>query len=154
MRCAPGSSSSSRRPTEPATGPPFDRTLATARAHGYKVVATLADQWGDCGVSNVAGYGYKDKNWYVSGYTQPDASVPVSYRDWVQEVVSRYKDDPTILAWQLVNEPEVLNQNGGDCGAVPESTAETILASFASDVSGLVKSIDPNHLVSLGTIGS
>src|SRR5439155_24602860 len=127
----------------------FDRTLATARAHGYKVVATLVDQWGDCGVSTVAGYGYKDPSWYQSGYKQPDPSVPVSYRDWVQEVVSRYQYDPTVLAWQLVNEPEV-----GDCSTVPESTAESILYSFASDVSGLIKSIDPKHLVSLGTIGS
>ena len=31
--------------------------------------------------------------------------------------------------------------------------AAATLKSFATDVSGLVKSIDPNHLVSLGTIG-
>jgi len=132
----------------------FDRTLATARAHGYKVIATLTDQWGDCGDSTVAGYGYKDKRWYQSAYTYRDPSGTVSYRDWVAEVVSRYENDPTILAWQLVNEPEVLPYKGADCSTVPESTAESILSSFAGDVSGLIKSIDPNHLVSLGTIGS
>ncbi|HEY7283377.1 MAG TPA: fibronectin type III domain-containing protein [Actinomycetota bacterium] len=130
----------------------FDRTLAAARAHGDTVVATLVDQWGDCGAPS--GYGYKDRSWYETGYTQPDPAGIVSYRDWVQEIVSRYKDDPTIMAWQLVNEPEVLPQLGADCSTVPESTAESVLSSFADDVSGLVKSIDPNHLVSLGTIGS
>jgi YVTN family beta-propeller protein len=128
----------------------FDRTLATARAHGYKVIATLGNQWADCD----QGYGYKNTSWYQSGYMQPDPAGTVSYRDWVQEVVSRYKNDPTILAWQLLNEPEVLPYNGADCSAVPESTAESLLYSFANDVSGLIKSIDPNHLVSLGTIGS
>src|SRR5204863_321543 len=36
----------------------FDHTLATARARGVKVIATLIDQWGNCG-SAVPG-GYKD----------------------------------------------------------------------------------------------
>ena len=124
----------------------FDNTLATARARGVKVIATLIDQWGNCG-SPVPG-GYKDASWYEGGYQQPDPAGIVSYRDWVAEIVDRYKDDPTILAWQLVNEPEV-----GDCSAVPESTATADLKAFAADVSGLIKSIDANHLVSLGTLG-
>ena len=132
----------------------FDNTLRAARAHGYKVIATLTDQWGDCGDSTVAGYGYKNTNWYQSAYKQRDPSGTVSYRDWVAEVVARYKNDPTILAWQLVNEPEVLPYKNADCSTVPESFAASTLSAFATDVSGLIKSIDPYHLVSLGTIGS
>lgn len=131
----------------------FDHTLAAARAHGYRVIATLIDQWGNCGATNGQGYGYKTPAWYQDGYKQGDPSAIVSYRDWVQEVVSRYKDDPTILAWQLVNEPEVsVPASGG--GGCDETAAEPILDAFASDVAGLIKSIDPNHLVSLGTIGT
>ena len=128
----------------------FDRTLASARTHGYKVIATLIDQWGDCGASTVPGYGYKDPNWYSTGYTQPDPAGTVSYRAWAQEVAARYQTDPTVLAWQLVNEPEV-----GHCDtAVPEPAATKLLHDFAKDVSGAIKAVDPNHLVSLGTIGS
>ena len=132
----------------------FDNTLRAARAHGYKVIATLTDQWGDCGDSTVAGYGYKNTNWYQNAYKQRDPSGTVSYRDWVAEVVTRYKNDPTILAWQLVNEPEVMPYKDADCSTVPESVATSTLSAFATDVSGLIKSIDPYHLVSLGTIGS
>jgi probable HAF family extracellular repeat protein len=139
----------------------FDRTLAIARAHGYKVIATLIDQWGNCGATNGQGYGYKDQTWYQTGYRQPDPSAIVSYRDWVQEVAARYKNDSTILSWQLVNEPEArvppchqLADGSWSCAGCDEPTAETALESFASDVSSVIKSVDPNHLVSLGTIGS
>ena len=127
----------------------FDRTLAKAQAHGYKVIATLTDQWGDCGQTTTPGYGYKDANWYQSAYKQPDPAGTVSYRDWVQEVAARYVNDPTVLAWQLVNEPEV-----GNCSTVPESTAAATLKAFAQDAAGAIKAVDPYHLVSLGTIGS
>ena len=126
----------------------FDRTLATARSRGYKVVATLIDQWGNCGAANGQGYGYKDASWYQSGYTQPDPSAIESYRDWVAEAAERYKYDSTIMAWQLVNEPEV-----GDCGAVQEPAATTLLRDFAADVTGVIRSVDPMHLISLGTLG-
>lgn len=128
----------------------FDHTLSVARAHGFKVMATLANQWADCEPAA----GYKSETWYTSGYKAVDPGGTVSYRDWVQEVAARYKNDPTVLAWQLVNEPEILPQKGGDCSTVPESTAVNVLSSFAADVSGAIKSVDPNHLISLGTIGN
>lgn len=123
----------------------FDHTLSVARSNGVKVIATLANQWGDCEPAA----GYKTESWYTGGYTQPDPGGIDSYRDWVAEVVTRYRDDPTILAWQLINEGEVKPSNGAVCS----TDAATILKSFAADVSGLIKSLDPNHLVSLGTMG-
>ena len=126
----------------------FDRTLATASAHGYRVIVTLGNQWQDCDT----GYGFKNTTWYQSGYKQPDPAGTVSYRDWVQEVAARYKDDPTILAWQLLNEPEVQDVINGSCS--DEATSTALLKSFATDVSGAIKAVDPHHLISLGTIGS
>jgi Tol biopolymer transport system component len=125
----------------------FDHTLQVADAHGKKVIATLTDQWGECG-SNVAGNGYKDADWYVNGYQQVQPGMLVSYRDWVDEMVTRYKDDPRIAFWQLINEAEVTPCPAGDLQPYQK------LHDWAADVSGLVKSIDANHLVSLGTIGS
>ena len=123
---------------------PFDHTLAVARRHGVKVIPTLTNQWGDCEPG-----GYKPDTWYTTDYRQRHPREVVSYRRWVRQVVTRYRGDPTILAWQLVNEAEVAPERYAPC--TPNAAA--ILKSFAADVSGLVKSIDPNHLVSLGTIG-
>jgi mannan endo-1,4-beta-mannosidase len=123
----------------------FDHTLAVARAHGAKVIVTLGNQWADCEPAA----GYKDETWYLARYQLPDPGGTVSYRDWVAEIVMRYRNDPTILAWQLLNEAEVKPNINAGCSI----GAATILKTFATDVSGLIKSIDQNHLVSLGTIG-
>jgi mannan endo-1,4-beta-mannosidase len=130
----------------------FDHTLAVARRHGVKVIATLVNQWGECEGWSSYPEGYKGQSWYASGYrTQPSSpGMPATYRQWVAEVVSRYRDDPTILAWQLVNEAEARTSYTGSC---PSSAPETLRA-FAADMSSLVKSIDTNHLLNLGTIGS
>jgi endo-1,4-beta-mannosidase len=109
-----------------------------------KVIVTLANQWADCD----QGYGYKTQQWYASGYKTVDPQGTVSYRDYVAQIVQRYKDNPAVLMWQLVNEGEDRNADG-TCHADAEAT----LKAWAADVSGLIKSIDPKHLVSLGTMG-
>jgi mannan endo-1,4-beta-mannosidase len=125
----------------------FDHTLNVARQRGVRVLPTLANQWADCEPSA----GYKDESWYTTGYTLPDPGGTTSYRDFVQEIVTRYRDDPVIFAWQLINEAEVKPSSGSPgCS----TNAAGILHDWAADVSGLIKSIDPNHLVSLGTIGT
>jgi mannan endo-1,4-beta-mannosidase len=124
----------------------FDHTLAVAKAHGVKVIVALGNQWGSCEspTSQV-----KWASWYTGGYkTQVLPSTTVPYRQWVQEIVSRYRNDPTIAMWQLMNEAEVKVDNTSTCAPAAD------LYNFAADVSGLIKSIDPNHLVSLGTMGS
>ena len=48
---------------------------------------------------------------------------------------ARYKDDPAVLAWQLMNEAEVKPASVGPCAA----NAPALLKSFAADVSAAVK---------------
>ena len=50
-----------------------------------------------------------------------------------------YRDDPTIFAWELINEPRVPQDWSGD-----------VLQSWIEDVSAHIKSIDPLHLVTTG----
>jgi hypothetical protein len=130
---------------------PFDETLAAARAAGVRVVATLTDQWGACEPGGQKGLG-----WYRSGYrvdrpvsTVTGAALPMAYRDYVAAIVARYRDDPTILSWQLVNEPE-----GSEPDHSCTADAGATLVAFTRDMAGLVRTIDGNHLLSMGTIGS
>jgi endo-1,4-beta-mannosidase len=125
----------------------FDHTLAVAQAHGERVIATLGNQWGDCEEQPPV---YKTESWYQSGYRASLDGLPNSYRDWVAAVVARYRNNSTIMAWQLINEAEDATSRGGWCSG----SAATSLRAFTSDMASLVKSIDGNHLLSLGTIGT
>ena len=77
------------------------------------------------------------------------------YHDYVRAVVGRtntvtgvrYADDPTIMAWQLANEPR---PGGGP------AVARANMAGFdgwVATTARLIKSIDRNHLVSTGSEG-
>jgi mannan endo-1,4-beta-mannosidase len=77
------------------------------------------------------------------------------YRNYIKAIVNRentyskiiYKDDPTIMAWQLANEPR----------PNPKGNIEKNIAQFSSWVdqtAGYIKSLDTNHLVSTGNEGS
>jgi endo-1,4-beta-mannosidase len=128
----------------------LDRVVNTAKAHGVKVIPVLTDQWGASTdgpekylpwwPAPYGGDGYRSVKWKSTDL--------VPYRQWVSEVVARYKDEPTIAFWQLINEGEARNPDGTN----NETTARNAIRAFADDVGGLVKSLDPNHLVSLGTI--
>jgi len=72
-----------------------------------------------------------------------NAQCQTWFRDHIDEVIDRvntvngetYKDDPTILAWELANEPRRFP---------PE---------WIDDTAAYIKSLDPNHLVTTGFEG-
>jgi mannan endo-1,4-beta-mannosidase len=121
----------------------FDQVLAIAAAHGDKVIPVLANQHNYCDGPA------KDLAWYQSGYQSTvEPGNIVTYRQYVADMVSRYADNPTIAMWQLVNEGEAVNSDG----SCDEPAALSALLAFSSDVGGMVHRLDPNHLVSLGTL--
>lgn len=83
------------------------------------------------------------------------AEAVALYHAYVRAVVSRtntvtgrrYIDDPTIMAWQLANEPRA----AGDADRVREN--QPAFLAWVNDTARLIKSIDPNHLVSTGSEG-
>ena len=72
------------------------------------------------------------------------------YYNYIKLIVSRknsitgryYKDEPAIMAWQLCNEPRPFAKEN-----------KAAFAQWISDAAALIKSIDPNHLVSTGSEG-
>jgi mannan endo-1,4-beta-mannosidase len=123
----------------------WDAGLALFAKYGIKVIVVLTDQWHGYPVTDSATN--RSIDWYRDGYKTTVEGVS-TYRDWVIEAVTRYKDNPTIAVWQLVNEGEARNADG----TCVRADAANALRAFADDMARLIKSIDPNHLVGLGTI--
>jgi len=78
------------------------------------------------------------------------------FDDYVRAVVSRrnsvtgqlYRDDPAILSWQLANEPR---PGGSAAGGGRHMKA---YLAWIDGTARLIKSIDPNHMVSTGSEGT
>lgn len=121
-----------------------DRVIRAARDHGLRVLPVLEDGPGNCSTGE-AGLPLKrtaDDTWFTDGYRQPLGSALLSYRDYAADVAAHYRDEPTIVAWSLVNEAETSRRDGDGRSA---------LVGFARDMAAVVHAADPHHLVTLGT---
>ena len=101
-----------------------DAIVASAKKYNQRVVFTLTDGVGGCGDT------VKDQSWFASGYKG-------AYLNWIRTVVPHYANSPTVAFWELINEPE--NVDNGT------------LRAFFDTAGGLVHSLDHHHLVSSGT---
>ena len=87
----------------------------------------------------------------VSAFVTNEKAKELFYSH-VRHVVSRtntvtgkpYKDDPAIFSWQIGNEPRCFRS---------DSTGRAAFVDFMWNTAALIKSIDPNHMVSSGSEG-
>ena len=132
----------------------LDYMLAKANQLGVKLILPLVNNWRDFGGMDqyVTWYGLQFHDQF---YT--DARIRGDYRDWVSTLVNRtntitgvqYKNDPAIFSWELANEPRCINASLPTSGTCTQQT----LVDWASEMSTFIKSIDPNHMVSIGDEG-
>ena len=129
----------------------FDTVLAAAAKRNIKIIPVLVNQWNDCEPWTGTGRPYKPLSWYQGGYKVAGDGYPLSFRDYATAMAARYANNKTIAFWQLVNEAEAMQTANGPCD---EAAAAQAIRGFADDVATAMKAKDPNHLVSLGTIGT
>ena len=124
-----------------------DRVIDAARAEGLRVIPVLEDGPGDCttGQAGEPKTAWQNDTWYTQGYKSRYGDAALSYRDYAAAITRHYRNNPTIMAWMMMNEAETSTRNQGD---------RTALADFALDIGTLIKSEDPHHLVTLGTQGN
>ena len=86
---------------------------------------------------------------YVTQFVQSD-SAKALFANYVDDMVTRtnrysgvkYVDDPTIMSWQIGNEPRAFSDDNKEAFAL-----------WMADVAAQLKSLDSNHLVSSGSEG-
>ena len=113
---------------------------------GYSVYL----QWSGHGDAVVPVDGWPAYMEYVKQFPQSD-SAKALFANHVNYIVSRtnrynqikYVDDPTIMSWQIGNEPRAFSDENKEP-----------FARWMADVAAQIKSLDPNHMVSSGSEGS
>jgi mannan endo-1,4-beta-mannosidase len=119
-----------------------DFLIGEAGKRRLRLVIAFLDFWDYTGGAQQmrAWYGSLDK----STFFFRDPRTKRDYRTWVGHVVQRvnsltglaYSDDPTIMAWELMNEGN--------------ASPEALRLAWTAEMSAYVKSLDHNHLVSSG----
>ena len=133
----------------------LDELLVQASSRGIRVILTLVNNWDDfAGMRRYSlwRFGPQGVN-HDAFYNDP------VIRAWFKEYISllvnrvnyvngrRYRDDPTILAWELANEARCLDALDSPC------RTGAWIDSWILEMSCYIKSIDPNHLVTTGSEG-
>lgn len=138
----------------------LDKVIAEAARNGIYVQLCLTNWWRDtggvtqylrwAGINDAADDSYKfgiNNQKAFLFYTNPETRR--LYREHIEKLVTRrntvtgvnYRDDPTIFAWELMNEAQVIT------GRWAERRA------WFAEMSTYLKSLDPNHMVTPGAWG-
>ncbi|KAJ7458495.1 CEL4a mannanase [Mycena latifolia] len=145
----------------------LDTVIAQAKAHGIRLIISLTNNWSDYGGMFISPLTRPvlTCNWRLSGmdvyaaqllgsgqthdvfYTNP--TIIAAFKTYVQAVVTRYANEPTIMAWELANEPRC----GGSSTVASSTCTVSTISTWASTISAFIKSIDSNHLVAIGDEG-
>lgn len=141
----------------------LDFAIAELEKRGMHAVIYLNNAWdwsggfgfylkecgyGDSPNTNEEG-GYNRYVNYCADFAREPRALEMYY-NYIKSIISRtnsvtgraYKDEPAIMAWQLCNEPRPFAKENKEA-----------FAKWISEAAAIIKSIDPNHLVSTGSEG-
>ncbi|GAB2255249.1 hypothetical protein Droror1_Dr00009027 [Drosera rotundifolia] len=130
----------------------LDFVVSEAKKYKIRLILSFVNNWTDFGGKQqyvdwgkAAGFNLTNEDDFFS-----HPIVKTYYKNHIKAVLDRvntitnitYKDDPTIFAWELMNEPRCPSDPSGD-----------ILQNWIQEMAVYVKSIDPKHLVEIGLEG-
>jgi hypothetical protein len=133
----------------------FDYILQSAKNHAIRVVVSLENYWEAYGGidtrlswEGLSGVSHVNRAQFFT-----NAGCKASYKNYVNHFINRvnhytgvaYKNDPTIFAWELMNEPRY--QDAG------ENSTGTTLRAWVDEMAAYIKGLDPNHMVDAGLEG-
>ncbi|XXG40047.1 hypothetical protein AAC387_Pa01g0855 [Persea americana] len=130
----------------------LDFVISEAKKHKIRLILSLTNNWAAYGGKaqyvkwgKAAGLNVSSDDDFFS-----DPTLKSYYKAHVEKILTRvntftnvtYKDDPTIFAWELMNEPRCLSDPTGDR-----------LQAWIQEMALYVKSIDSRHLLEIGLEG-
>ncbi|KAF9610197.1 hypothetical protein IFM89_021135 [Coptis chinensis] len=130
----------------------LDFVVAEARKYGIRLILSFVNNYENLGGKKQYVDWARNQGQYISSeddfFRNPVAKG--YYKNHVKTVLTRhnsmtgvsYKDDPTIMAWELMNEPRCTSDLSG-----------RTIQGWITEMASYVKSIDANHLLEAGLEG-
>ncbi|RAL67405.1 hypothetical protein DID88_008160 [Monilinia fructigena] len=115
----------------------LDYVVQSAQAHGISLIINFVNNWSDYGGMQAYAtyYNISTTEWYTNEAAQ------AQYKAYIAAVVARYKTNTAIFSWELANEPRCTG------------CATSVITNWATSISKYIKSLDSNHMVSVGDEG-
>ncbi|KAH0454011.1 hypothetical protein IEQ34_018335 [Dendrobium chrysotoxum] len=131
----------------------LDIVIAEAQRHGIKLLLSLSNDWSDfggkiqyvkwakeAGVNSISSNDSFFFDPYIRSYFKNYLKTIITRRNHLTGI--EYRDDPTIFAWELMNEPR--------CDSDPSGST---LQHWIEEMASYVKTIDNKHLLTVGIEG-
>lgn len=133
----------------------LDYAIAKAESEDIKLLITFTNYWEAFGGMGQYVKWAKEAG-IASNLVNDDFYTNETLKKWYKDYIKtllnhtnpytgrKLKDEPAVFAWELSNEPRCKTDEG---------CKEDILYNWAKEMSEYVKTIDPNHMVSIGDEG-
>eukprot|EP01026_Neomeris_dumetosa_P037895 TRINITY_DN3080_c0_g1_i14.p1 TRINITY_DN3080_c0_g1~~TRINITY_DN3080_c0_g1_i14.p1 ORF type:complete len:758 (-),score=74.95 TRINITY_DN3080_c0_g1_i14:662-2935(-) len=130
----------------------LDYILDQAAQRDLKVILTFGDNWRSDFPDTVMYYVNNSDTATTQDDFWLDPTTKQMYKNHIAFMTSRvnsfnnrtYRDDPTIFAWNVINEPRCRSE---------ECKRGNLLSEWIHEMAGFIKSVDPNHMVTVGEEG-
>ncbi|CAN8097801.1 unnamed protein product [Discula destructiva] len=115
----------------------LDAVVAAAEKYDLKLIINFVNNWSDYGgiAAYVTAFGGSASTWFT------DSASQTQYQTYIKAVVSRYSTSTAVFSWELANEPR--------CSGCDPS----VIYNWAATTSKYIKSLDSNHMVTIGDEG-
>jgi hypothetical protein len=108
----------------------FDAAVRGARRAGVRLQLVLDVEGAGCSQGDK-----RDEAWYQTGYQNLDGNYALSYRDFAESVARRYRDEPTVLGYILLQ-----GLSNGETGT---------LSAFVTEMGQRLHGLAPSQLLSI-----
>eukprot|EP01023_Acetabularia_acetabulum_P008491 TRINITY_DN1368_c0_g2_i2.p1 TRINITY_DN1368_c0_g2~~TRINITY_DN1368_c0_g2_i2.p1 ORF type:complete len:732 (-),score=119.89 TRINITY_DN1368_c0_g2_i2:1266-3152(-) len=137
----------------------LDSIIAQAKQYDIKLVLALMNYWEQFnGTDSQVALRYDTiKDFSIEDFFT-DEDIKLLYKSQACKIINRensvtgikYRDDPTIMAWDLMNEARC-----NDCRGRKQHSGELggLIGEWMDEMAAFVKSLDPNHLLTSGSEG-
>jgi len=137
----------------------FDYVIQSAKAHNVMLIPVFENYWEAYGGidtrlswEGLSG-GHPGRAKFFNKQVCPGCFT--QYKNYVNYALNRvnhysgvkYKDEPTIFAWELMNEPRYQDVSA------EENVSGATLRAWVDEMGAYIKGIDPNHLLGTGLEG-